>query len=66
MPQIGIPIEGITGQLLTALSALDPEDALAICQKLNPPIGYDREAWPATVPASMRTENGDPDGGTWH
>ena len=64
--QIRIVIEGISGHVPTALVALDLDDALSICDKLNRRIGYDREAWTAMAAASMRAEEDDPDGGAWH
>ena len=46
--------------------ALDLDDALIICDKLNRRLGYDRDAWTAMAAASMRPEDDDPDGGAWH
>ncbi len=64
--QIRIVIEGLSGHVPTALVALDLDDALSICDKLNRRIGYDRDAWTAMAAASMRAEEDDPDGGAWH
>ena len=64
--QIRIVIEGLSGHVPTALIALDLDDALSICDKLNRRIGYDREAWTAMAAASMRAEDGDPDSDPWH
>ncbi len=64
--QIRIVIEGLAGHVPTALVALDLDDALGICDKLNRRLGLDREAWTAMVAASMSAENGDPEGGAWH
>ena len=64
--QIRIVIEGLAGHVPTALVALDLDDALSICDKLNRRIGYDRAAWTAMAAASMRAEDDDPDGGAWH
>ena len=64
--QIRIVIEGLAGHVPTALIALDLDDALNICDKLNRRLGYDREAWTAMAAASMRAENGDPESGARH
>ena len=64
--QIRIVIEGLAGHVPTALVALDLDDALGICDKLNRRLGYDREAWTAMAAASMCAEDGDPEGGTRH
>ena len=64
--QIRIVIEGLAGHVPTALVALDLDDALVICDKLNRRLGYDREAWTALAAASMRAEDDDPDSGAWH
>ena len=61
--QIRIVIEGLTGHVPTALVALDIEDALAICDKLNRRLGLDRDAWTALAAASMREEDGEM---PWH
>ena len=50
----------------TALSALDLDDALVICDTLNRTIGYDRNAWTAMAAAAMHAEDGDPGSGPWH
>ncbi len=64
--QIRIVIEGLAGHVPTALVALDLDDALSLCDKLNRRIGYDRDAWTAMAAASMRAEDDDPDSGAWH
>ena len=64
--QIRIVIEGLTGHVPTALIALDLDDALGICDKLNRRLGLDREAWTALAAASMREEDGGPDEPPWH
>ena len=64
--QIRIVIEGMAGHVPTALIALNLNDALSICDKLNRRLGLDREAWQAMVAASMRAEDDDPEGGAWH
>ena len=64
--QIRIVIEGLSGHVPTALIALDLDDALSICDRLNRRLGLDREAWSAMAAASMHTEDDDPDGGAWH
>ena len=64
--QIRIVIEGLSGHVPTALIALDLDDALSICDKLNRRLGYDREAWTAMAAASMRAEDGDPESDAWH
>ena len=64
--QIRIVIEGLAGHVPTALIALNLDDALDVCDKLNRRIGYDRAAWQAMVAASMRAEDDDPDSDPWH
>ena len=64
--QIRIVIEGLAGHVPTALIALDLDDALSICDKLNRRLGYDREAWTAMAAASMRAEDDDPESDPWH
>ncbi len=64
--QIRIVIESLSGHVPTALIALDLDDALSICDKLNRRLGYDREAWTAMAAASMRAEDGDPESDPWH
>ena len=64
--QIRIVIEGMAGHVPTALIALNLDDALSICDKLNRRLGYDREAWQAMVAASMRAEDDDPESDAWH
>ena len=64
--QIRIVIEGLAGHVPTALIALDLDDALAICDKLNRRLGLDREAWTALVAASMRDDGDDPEGDPSH
>ncbi|MDE0230385.1 MAG: hypothetical protein OXJ62_16165 [Spirochaetaceae bacterium] len=64
--QIRIVIEGLTGHVPTALIALDLDDALGICDKLNRRLGLDREAWTALAAASMREEDGGLDEPPWH
>lgn len=64
--QIRIVIEGLAGHVPTALIALDLDDALGICDKLNRRLGYDREAWTAMAAASMHAETPEPGGPTAH
>ena len=64
--QIRIVIEGMAGHVPTALIALNLDDALSICDKLNRRLGLDREAWTAMAAASMQAENDDPEGGACH
>ena len=64
--QIRIVIEGLAGHVPTALVALDLDDALTICDKLNRRLGYDRKGWTAMAAASMHAEDGDPDADAWH
>ncbi len=66
MQQIRIVVEDLAGHVPTALIALDLDDALTICDKLNRRLGYDWEGWTAMAAASMRTEDGDPDTDAWH
>ncbi len=60
--QIRIVIEGLSGHIPTALIALDLDDALRLCDKLNRRLELDREAWSAMVASSMRDGDGEP----WH
>ena len=64
--QIRIVIEGLAGHVPTALIALDLDDALAICDKLNRRLGLDRKAWTALAAASMRVEDGDLEDDAFH
>lgn len=64
--QIRIVIEGLSGHVPTALIALDLDDALRLCDKLNRRLGLDREDWSAMVAASMRDENVEPGDEPWH
>ena len=64
--QIRIVIEGLSGHVPTALIALDLDDALTICDKLNRRLGLDRDAWTAMAAASMRTGDEDPADNGWH
>ena len=59
--QIRIVIDGLAGHVPTGLVALDLDDALSICDKLNRRLGYDREAWTAMAAASMQAETHEPD-----
>ena len=61
MQQVHVVIEGLAGHVLTALIALDLDNALIICDKLDRRHGYDREAWTAMAAALMRAEDEDPD-----
>ena len=63
--QIRIVIEGLSGHVPTALIALDLDDALTICDKLNRRLGLDREAWTAMASSSMR-DGDDPADEPWH
>ena len=64
--QIRIVIEGLAGHVPTALIALDLDDALSICDKLNRRLGLDREAWTAMAAVSMRVETPGPGNPTEH
>ena len=64
--QIRIVIEGLAGHVPTALIALDLEDALSICDKLNRRLGLDRDAWTAMAAASMQAETPEPGDPTEH
>lgn len=65
MQQIHIVIEGLSGHVPTALVALDLDDALNICDKLNRRLGLAREVWTAMATASMHAEDDVPEGGEW-
>ena len=61
--QIRLVIEGLAGHIPTALVALDLDDALTLCDKLNRRLGLSREDWTALAARSMRAETpapGDP------
>jgi len=61
--QIRIVIEGLAGHVPTALIALDLDDALTICDKLNRRLGFTRAQWTALAAQAMRAgtpEPGDP------
>ena len=58
--QIRIVIEGLAGHVPTALIALDLDDALTICDKLNRRLGLTREQWTALAAQSMRAETREP------
>ncbi len=64
--QIRIVFEGLSGHVPTALVALDLDDALSVCDRMNRKLGLDRDAWTAMAAASMQAEDDDPDGGAWH
>ena len=64
--QIRLVVEGLSGHSPTALVALDLDDALSICDRLNRRLGLDREAWTAMAAAFMHAEDDDPEGGAWH
>ena len=64
--QIRIVFEGLSGHVPTALVALDLDDALSVCDRMNRKLGLDREAWTAMAAASMQAEDDDPEGGSWH
>ena len=64
--QIRIVIEGMTGHVPTVLVALNMDDALSICDKLNRRLGYGREAWTAMAAASIHVEDDDPDSDPRH
>ena len=64
--QIRIVIEGLAGHVPTALIALNLDDALNICDKLNRRLGYDREAWTAMAARSMQAETPEPGDPTEH
>ena len=58
--QIRIVIEGLAGHVPTALIALDVDDALTICDKLNRRLGFTRDQWTALSAQSMRAETPEP------
>lgn len=64
--QIRIVIEGLSGHVPTALIALDLNDALSLCDKLNRRLGLDREAWSAMVTGSMRDGEDKTGDEPWH
>ena len=58
LQQIRIVFAGMPGHVPTALVALDLDDALNLCDRLNRRLGHDRAAWTAMAAASMRDEDG--------
>ena len=51
--QIVIVLEGLSGHIPTSLIALNLDDAVSVCDRLNRRLGHDRDAWSAMVAASM-------------
>ena len=45
--QIRIVVEGMHAAICTSLIALTEADALSVAEKLNRPLGWTRETWPA-------------------
>ncbi len=64
--QIRIVIEGLAGHVPTALIALDLDDALTICDKLNRRLGLTRDQWTELAAQSMRAETREPGDITEH
>ena len=53
-PQIRILIEGLAFAIPTALVALNRADGLAVCDRLNRPLGWTRPAWTAFAARCLR------------
>ncbi|MCY4222410.1 MAG: hypothetical protein OXC65_01495 [Thiotrichales bacterium] len=64
--QIRLVIEGLAGHIPTALVALDLDDALTLCDKLNRRLGLTRAQWTALAAQSMRAEKHEPGDSTAH
>ncbi|MDE0520629.1 MAG: hypothetical protein OXH79_01570 [Boseongicola sp.] len=58
--QVRIVIEGLAGHVPTALIALDLDDALTICDKLNRRLGFTSRQWTVLAAQSLRAETPEP------
>ena len=57
-PQIRILVEGLAFAIPTALVALDRDQGLDICDRLNSKLGLDRAAWTALAARCLRFDAG--------
>ncbi len=53
-PQIRILVDGLAFAIPTALVALDRADGLAVCDRLNRPLGWTRPTWTAFAARCLR------------
>ena len=65
-PQIRILIEGLAFSIPTALVALDRDQGLDVCDRLNRALGLDRSAWTALAARCLRAGAGGMNGSTMH
>ena len=65
-PQIRILVEGFAFDIPTALVALDREQGLDVCDRLNRALGLDRAAWTALAARCLRAGAGSMNGSTVH
>ena len=65
-PQIRILVEGFAFAIPTALVALDHEQGLVVCDRLNRRLGLDRAAWTALAARCLRAGAGGMNGSTLH
>ena len=65
-PQIRILVEGFAFAIPTAMVALDREQGLDVCDRLNRPLGLDRAAWTALAARCLRAGAGGMNGATLH
>ena len=66
-PQIRILVEGLAFAIPTALVALDRDQGLVVCDRLNRRLGHrDRDAWTAFAARCLRAVAGGMNGATLH
>ena len=66
-PQIRILVEGFAFAIPTALVALDHDQGLAVCDRLNRRLGHlDRDSWTAFAARCLRVGVGAMNGSTVH
>ena len=67
LPQIRILVEGLAFTIPTALVALDHDQGLVVCDRLNRRLGHrDRDSWTAFAARCLRTGAGGMNGSTLH
>lgn len=65
-PQIRLLVEGLAFDIPTALVALDREQGLDVCDRLNRALGLDRAAWTALAARCLRAGACGMNGSTVH
>ena len=66
-PQIRILVEGLAFAIPTALVALDHDQGLVVCDRLNRRLGHrDRDSWTAFAARCLRTGADGMNGSTLH